>query len=139
MRPSKTELSVLREGYKEGECIEIVGIPDTSNETKTCELILEACVCLPSELRVSIVELVLKVVMSLSIKAFLATISSYGVNANLYGQTTELKLSELAMAKSKSELNLKPQFLELLTSQIRINYFQAMTLSLNKFTIGIRH
>ena len=72
-------------------------------------------------------------------KVFATTISSYGVNAKLYGQRNGLKLSGLAMAKSKSELNLNVQFLELLISQICRNYFQAMIFSLNKFTIASRH
>ena len=38
-----------------------------------------------------------------------ATISSYGVNAKLYGLSNGLKLSALAIAKSKSELSLKRQ------------------------------
>ena len=78
-------------------------------------------------------------VKSLSIKVFAATISSYGVNAKLYGYGNGLKLSGLAMVKSKSELKLKRKFLELLTSQICRNYFQAMIFSLNKFTITSRH
>ena len=72
-------------------------------------------------------------------KVFAATVSSYGVNAKLYRQRKELKLSGLGITKSKSELNLKAQFLELLISQVCRNYFQAMIFSLNKFTITSRH
>ena len=39
----------------------------------------------------------------------------------------------------KIRLNLKVKFLELLTSQICRNYFQAMIFSLNKFTVISRH
>ena len=63
----------------------------------------------------------------------------YGVNAKFYGQRNGLKLFRLAMAKSKSQLNLKVQFLKLLTSEIYRNYFQAMIFSLNKFTITSHH
>ena len=91
-------------------------------------------------LRTSILEvLVMKLVKSLSMKVFVATIISYGINAKLYGQRNGLKLSGLAVDKSKSELNLKVQLLELLISQICRNYFQAMIFSLNKFTITSRH
>ena len=93
-----------------------------------------------AKLRASILAvLVLKVVKDLSLKVFATTIRSYGVNAKLCGQRNGLKLSRLAMIKSKSELNLKVQFLELLTSQICRNYFQATIFSLNKSTITSRH
>ena len=60
-----------------------------------------------TKLRASIIVVfVLKVVKSLSMKVFAATISSYGGSAKLYGQRNELKLSGLAMAKSKLKLNL---------------------------------
>ena len=44
MRPSKSKLSLERqcwknEQYTPRECIEVVGIPDTTNETKVCDLI----------------------------------------------------------------------------------------------------
>ena len=81
----------------------------------------------------------LKVVNSLLMKVFVTIIVSYGVNAKIYGQRDVLKLSGLAMTKSKSELNLKIQFLELVTSRIRRNDFQAMIFSLNKFTITSHH
>ena len=81
----------------------------------------------------------LKVVNSLLMKVFVNIIVSYGVNAKIYGQRNVLKLSGLAMTKSKSELNLKIQFLELVTSRIRRNDFQAMIFSLNKFTITSHH
>ena len=163
--------------YSQWGCIEIVGIPSSTNDTKVCELTetatgisltpasLEASHCLPADqndkliikfsrrkdvemvlskekkiLRTSILEvLVMKVVKSLSMKVFVATIISYGINAKLYGQRNGLKLSGLAVDKSKSELNLKVQLLELLISQICRNYFQAMIFSLNKFTITSRH
>ena len=71
----------------------------------------------PTKLKASILTvLVLKVVKSLSMKVFRTTITFYAVNAKLYGQRNGLKLSGLTMAKSKAELNLKVQFLELLTS-----------------------
>ena len=76
--------------------------------------------------------LVLKVVKSLSMKVSATTISSYGVYAKIYGQWIVLKLSGLTITKSKSELNLKVQNLELLTLQISRNYFQAMIFSLNE-------
>ena len=155
--------------YSQWGCIEIVGIPSSTNDTKVCELTetatgisitpasLEASHCLPADqndkliikfsrrkdvemvlskekkiLRTSILEvLVMKVVKS--------TIISYGINAKFYGQRNGLKLSGLAVDKSKSELNLKVQLLELLISQICRNYFQAMIFSLNKFTITSRH
>ena len=116
-------------------CFKIVGIPDTTNETKVCDLIetvsgmsiipdsLEACHCLPpdeinkliiklsrrkdaevvlskkpTKIRASVLAvLVLKVVKSSSMNVSAATISSYGVNAKLFGQRNGLKLSELAM------------------------------------------
>ena len=70
-------------------------------------------------------------------KVFAATVCSYGVNAKLYSQRKELKLSGLGITKSKSELNLKAQFLELLISQICRNYFQAMIFSLNKLLLHL--
>ena len=93
-----------------------------------------------TKLRASILAvLLLKVLKSLSMKVFAATISYCRVNAKRYGQKNRLKLSGLAMDKSKSEFYLKMQFLELLASQICKNYFQAMTFSLNKFTFTFRH
>ena len=83
-------------------------------------------------LRTSILEVLVMMVVK-------STIISYGINAKLYGQRNGLKLSGLAVDKSKSELNLKVQLLELLISQICRNYFQAMIFSLNKFTITSRH
>ena len=43
MRPFKSKLSLERqcwknEQYTRRECIEVVGIPDTTNETKVCDL-----------------------------------------------------------------------------------------------------
>ena len=93
-----------------------------------------------TKLRGSIlVVLVLKLVKSLLMKVFAAAISSYRINAKIYGYRNGLKLSELTMTKSKSELNLKVPFLELLTSQVCRNHFQAMIFSLNKVTITSRH
>ena len=75
-----------------------------------------------AKLRVSILAaFVLKELKSLSMKVFVATITSYGVNTKPYDQRNELKLSVLAMTKSKSELKLKVQFLELLQSAELIN------------------
>ena len=75
-----------------------------------------------AKLRVSILAaFVLKELKSLSMKVFVATITSYGVNTKPYDQRNELKLSGLAMTKSKSELKLKVQFLELLQSAELIN------------------
>ena len=75
-----------------------------------------------AKLRVSILTaFVLKELKSLSMKVFVATITSYGVNTKPYDQRNELKLSGLAMTKSKSELKLKVQFLELLQSAELIN------------------
>ena len=155
--------------YSQWGCIEIVGIPSSTNDTKVCELTetatgisitpasLEASHCLPADqndkliikfsrrkdvemvlskekkiLRTSILEVLVMMVVK-------STIISYGINAKLYGQRNGLKLSGLAVDKSKSELNLKVQLLELLISQICRNYFQAMIFSLNKFTITSRH
>ena len=59
-----------------------------------------------------LVVLILKLVQPLSRKVFVATENSYGINAKWYGQSNGLKLSGLATAKSKSELNLKAQFLQ---------------------------
>ena len=124
------------EQYLRQECIEILGIPDITIDTKVSELIetgtsisinpdsLEACHRLPlnqndkliiefprrkgAEMVLSIkakvwvsilAALPLKVLKSLSMKVFAATISSYRVNAKLYGQRNRLKLSGLAMAK----------------------------------------
>ena len=72
-------------------------------------------------------------------KLFATTVSSYGETAKHYDQKNQLKLSRFAMAKSKSKLSMKIQFLKLLTSQICRNYFEAMIFSLNKFTITSRH
>ena len=133
MRPSKSKLSLERqcwknEQYTRRECIEVVGIPDTTNETKVCDLIEVATSIsiTPDSLEANdkviikfsrrkdaemvlskknkakgfnLAVLVLKVVKSLSMKAFAATIRSYGVNAKLYGQRSGLKLSGLAMTK----------------------------------------
>ena len=75
--------------------------------------------------------MVLVLIKSLSIKVFATTVSSYGVNAKLYGQRNRLKPSGLAMTKS--------ELIKLLTSQICRNYFQAMIFGLNKFTMTSRH
>ena len=114
---------------------------------------LKACHCLPSDqndkliikrsrkrwcwnafcqkkLRTSLL-MVLVLIKSLSIKVFATTVSSYGVNAKLYGQRNRLKPSGLAMTKS--------ELIKLLTSQICRNYFQAMIFGLNKFTMTSRH
>ena len=48
----------------------------------------------------------------LTVKVLVATKNSYGINAKWYAQSNGLKLSVLATAKSKSELNLKAQFLQ---------------------------
>ena len=50
-------------------------------------------------------------------KIFAAALSTYLVNTKRYNQRNGLMLSGLAMAKSKSELNLNAQFLKLLIFQ----------------------
>ena len=58
--------------------------------------------CQKKKLSTSIlVVLVLKVVKSLSMRVFAATTRPYGVNEKRYGQRNGLKLSGLAIAKSK--------------------------------------
>ena len=115
MRPSKSKLSLERqcwknEQYTPRECIEVVGIPDTTNETKVCDLIeVATSISITPDSLEANDKLIIKfsrrkdAEMVLSKKqtkkqknkskgfnhcsvGIAATISSYGVNAKLYDQ-----------------------------------------------------